>query len=249
MQLTDLTHSLSSYSQSADNTVTAVANGLRPIGFILLGIFFLLELNNWKTVLNARGQDLSRKLWVELSIKYLFAVLLTLGSNVILDTLLEIGNIIVKVIGKVVTLENMMYTFELGDINGLIEKAIVDLFGKIIQFIANIIVLLLVFMRFIELYVLKAIAPILIAFFMSEALRSVAINFFKSYVAYVLVTVVMLVITVVFSELANNDLLSFIGRATVGDLGVAFASIGKGIVYILMIVGITRKLKQLIGVG
>lgn len=249
MQLTDLTQTLSSYSQQANEAVTAMSSGLRPMAFILLSICFLLELNNWKSMLNLRGQGMTRKLWIELAIKYVFAVILIMFSSVIADAILEIGNIIVKIIGRIVTLENIMYQFELGDIGGWIERMIIDLIGKAVQFIANVIIILLLLMRFIELYILKAIAPVLIAFFMSESLRSVTITFFKSYITYVLVTVLMLIVTVVFNMLANEDLLNLIGSVASGEMGIAFASLAKGIVYILMMAGIVRKAKQWIGVS
>lgn len=248
MQVSDLTQTLASYSKSANDATTSISSAIRPIAFILLMIFFLIELNNWKSVLSARGQMLTRKLWIELAIKYFIALALILTSDLVSDTLLEIGNTLIKVANNAVKLESLLYQFDSGEISGWIERMILNLLGSAVQFIANTVAILLLVLRFVELYVLKAIAPVLIAFFMSEPLRNVAINYFKTYGAYVMVTFGMLVVTVIFNFLAKDDFLNALGKASAGDFGVAFASIGKGVIYILMIAGMTRKAKQWIGV-
>ncbi|MBF0780599.1 MULTISPECIES: type IV secretion system protein [unclassified Granulicatella] len=249
MNVDELTKTLSSYSSHANTGMSLISSALRPIAFILLGIFFLLEMNNWKKLLESRGQSITKKLFIELIIKYIFSVLFILMSDTILDALVELGTILIKIVNNAVPLQSFLYEFDPGEINGWIEAMIVGLFGKVIQFIANLILLLLIFMRFVELYILKAIAPILVAFFMSDSLRSITINFFKRYIAYVLSGMVLLVVSVVYNYLIQDDILKAVGQASGGDLGAAFASIAKGVMYILMIAGMTRKVKQLVGVG
>lgn len=117
--------------------------------------------------------------------------------------------------------------------------------GWVIEKLSNVIIAVLIFIRYIDLYFLKAIAPILIGFYYSDEFRSVTMNYLKSFIAYSLLGVVLLLITIIFGVIVNSDLLN--PKDGDSDL-LAFLTIIKGIAYILVLVGSTRKIKSLVGV-
>ena len=94
---------------------------------------------------------------------------------------------------------------------------------------------------------LKYIAPLLVAFFMMDSLRSVTINFLKYFAASALIGVILIIVSVVYDSIVATDLLK-VTTADNGTWGTAFASIAKGVTYIFVMVGSSRKAKQLLGV-
>lgn len=248
MEINELIKTLPQYSSLANGGVDLISSALRPVAFIMLGIFFLIELNDWKKVLEMRGQSMTRKLWIELSVKYLFAVILIMISSTLLDAIMEIGAIILQTVNKVIPLESYTYKFEIGEINDFFINIIVGFFGGVIEAVAKFIVGILLFMRFVDLYLLKAVAPIFIAFFMSDSLRSITINFVKSYVAYALIGVILLIVSIIYGLVIKEDLLQTLSGAE-SPLQVAIASLARGIIYIFIIVGVGRKTRQLMGVA
>lgn len=248
MNLDTLTKTLSTYSEQTNTATTSIATGLRPIALILIAIFLLIELNDWKKMLESRGQSITKRLYVEIGVKYFIAVVLVLSSTLVTDFVLEITNIITNLVNKAVPLENFLYVFELGETSGIIEDIFYGLIGGIVQFIANLITIILFMLRFIELYILQAIAPIIVAFFMLDSLRATTINFFKMYLSYAMVSVLMIIVAVIFNKLVSDTTLnifsSIVGQ---GPNSTALSSLTKGILYIVTMAGIVKKAKSLIG--
>ena len=101
-------------------------------------------------------------------------------------------------------------------------------------------------MRYIDLYFLKALAPILIGFYFSDEFRGVVMNYFKTFIAYSLLGVFLLLITVIFGMVITQD---FIKVATNNDSAwTGFLILIKEVIYILLIAGSVSKTKRLVGV-
>ena len=179
--------------------------------------------------------------------KYLFAFIMISASSQICDAILELLNIIVKVIAHVVPSQLDKYQYAQGAVKGWFEKMIFGLVGGLTEFIANIILGIIIFLRYLDLYMLKALAPLLVAFFMMDSLRSVTINFLKYFAASALIGVILIIVSVVYDSIVATDLLK-VTTADNGTWGTAFASIAKGVIYIFVMVGSSRKAKQLLGV-
>lgn len=247
LDIRELTSSLSSYSSATNQAVNMMADAVRPIGYILLGLFFWFEMVSWSQMVKSRGSSLTQKIWLEALMKYLFAFIMISASSQICDAILELLNIIVKVIAYVVPLQLDKYQYAQEAIKGLVERTIFGLVGGLTEFIANIILGIIIFLRYLDLYMLKALAPLLVAFFMMDSLRSVAINFLKYFAASAFIGVVLIVVSVVYNGLVTTDMLK-VAVGSSGSLGTAFASIAKGVIYIFTLVGTGRKAKQLLGV-
>ena len=247
LDIRELTSSLSSYSSATNQAVNMMADAVRPIGYILLGLFFWFEMASWSQMVKSRGGSLTQKIWLEALMKYLFAFIMISASSQICDAILELLNIIVKVIAHVVPSQLDKYQYAQGAVKGWFEKSIFGLVGGLTEFIANIILGIIIFLRYLDLYMLKALAPLLVAFFMMDSLRSITINFLKYFAASALIGVILIIVSVVYSGLVTTDMLK-VAAGSSGSLGTAFASIAKGVIYIFTLVGSSRKAKQLLGV-
>ncbi|KXT75185.1 hypothetical protein STRDD10_00421 [Streptococcus sp. DD10] len=247
LDIGELTNSLSNYSSSTNQAVTSVANAVRPIGFILVGLFFLFEMMSWHQMMKSRGDSLTTKMWVEISMKYLIAFLLVWQAALICDALVELVNIIIKVIAKVAPQQQNEYKYAQGAIKGWLNKSLFTLIGWCVEFVANIVLSIVIFLRYLDLYILKSIAPLLVAFFMMDSLRSITINFLKYVAASAFIGGILIVTSIVYSSLVTNDLIQVAGGDADG-LGTAFASIAKGVIYIFVMIGSGRKARQLLGV-
>ena len=247
LDIRELTSSLSSYSYATNQAVNIMSDAVRPIGYILLGLFFWFEMVSWSQMVKSRGSSLTQKIWLEALMKYLFAFIMISASSQICDAILELLNIVVKVIAYVVPTVKTTIDSNISGGKGWFEKQIIEFVGFIVGKVSNIILGIIVFLRYLDLYMLKALAPLLVAFFMMDSLRSVAINFLKYFAASALIGVILIVVSIVYDSIVATDLLK-VTTADSGTWGTAFASIAKGVIYIFVMVGTGRKAKQLLGV-
>lgn len=246
LDIRELTSSLSSYSSATNQAVNIMADAVRPVGYILLGLFFWFEMASWSQMVKSRGGALTQKIWLEALMKYLFAFIMISASSQICDAILELLNIVVKVIAHVTpTVKTTIDSISGG--KGIFEKTIITLVGKAVSGVANIILGIIVFLRYLDLYMLKALAPLLVAFFMMDSLRSVTINFLKYFAASALIGVILIIVSVVYDSIVAADILK-VTTGSSDSWGTAFASIAKGVIYIFVMVGSSRKAKQLLGV-
>lgn len=245
----DFSKSLPEFGPTADKLATSANQSLLILGLILLGIFCLIEMMSWHQHMKSRGNGLTKKLWLEIGFKYLVAFVLIVYSAPILDGLGWILNGAIRLILKGVQMINpadLEYKFEIGRVKGFI-KGMITLVGQGTEAVAKVVVYIVNFLRYLELYVLKAIAPVLIACFMSDTLRSITINFFKTYASYFVLALLMTLVSIIYPAMITDDLLK-LANPDANAIQLAIFSIAKGIIYIMAIVGTGRKAKQLLGV-
>lgn len=247
LDIGELTSSLANYSSGTNQAVTIIADAVRPIGYILLGLFFWFEIASWSQMVKTRGGALTQKIWLEALMKYLFAFILIAASSQICDAILELLNIVVKVIAHVTPTVKTTIDSNISGGKGIFEKTIITLVGKAASGVANIVLGIIVFLRFLDLYQLKSLAPLLVSFFMMDSLRSVTINFLKYFAASAFIGVILIIVSVVYDSIVATDLLK-VTTADSGTWGTALASIAKAVIYIFVMVGTGRKAKQLLGV-
>lgn len=247
LDIRELTSSLSSYSSATNQAVNMMADAVRPIGYILLGLFFWFEMASWSQMVKSRGGALTQKIWLEALMKYLFALIMISASSQICDAILELLNIVVKVIAHVAPTVKTTIDSNISGGKGWFEKHIIEFVGFIVGKVSNVILGIIVFLRYLDLYMLKALAPLLVAFFMMDSLRSVTINFLKYFAASALIGVILIIVSVVYDSIVAADILK-VTTGSSDSWGTAFASIAKGVIYIFVMVGSSRKAKQLLGV-
>ena len=247
LDIRELTSSLSSYSSATNQAVNMMADAIRPIGYILLALFFWFEMVSWTQMVKSRGGALTQKIWLEALMKYLFALIMISASSQICDAILELLNIVVKVIAHVAPTVKTTIDSNISGGKGWFEKHIIEFVGIIVGKVSNVILGIIVFLRYLDLYLLKAIAPLLVAFFMMDSLRSVTINFLKYFAASAFIGVILIIVSVVYDSIVAADILK-VTTGSSDSWGTAFASIATGVIYIFVMVGSSRKAKQLLGV-
>lgn len=247
-----LLKSLNEYNPAIDAAVVAINKTLLLVGYILLSIFLMIQLLEWNQLMGGRWDKIPMKFWMELAFKYLAAFLVVTNSAAILDGLMWLLDSGANLIANKFNIEDYAYTFELGGVKGAIAKMVLNLIGGTVSIIANLIVFIVNIMRFMELYFLKAIAPILLACLMNNTVRPIAIKFFKYFSAYVLIALGLTVVGIIYPILFTSNF----GKATIEAIvdingvpyGSAILSILQGVVYIATILAVGRKMKQLLEV-
>lgn len=242
-----LTKTLSEYSPTVNATTDLIVSSVRPIALILVSIFFLIEMDSWFKYMKQEGGGLTQELWLDIAFKYALAYLLVMMSSQIFDAIVELVNLILNIINHVVPASKVDFTVELGKIKGTIIKQFFRLVGGCIEYIAKISTKLIMMMRYLEMYLLKAVAPLIIAFFMSDATRSIAINLLKFFGAVAFQAVVIFIIVRLYPALMSDDLLKVKMSDGLEAWKTALGSIAKGIIFLFLIYGSQKKAKSLLG--
>ncbi|MFS9128596.1 type IV secretion system protein [Streptococcus anginosus] len=237
-----VTKSLAEYSPTVNQYADKIGNALLPVAAIMILTFFLVDIFSWNKRLGQEGGSLTVQLWMEVALGYVIAFLLVYNISPIFDFIVLIFNKGIVLVNSVLPKNVFKTDMDTSGISGWIMKQVVKLVGDVTQFIADISTNLLVFMRFFQMYLLKAVAPLIVAFFMSEQTRSVAINFLRHFAAYAFQGLLLVIIIKLYPAFVTDDMF----KASEGNAVTAFASIAKGIVYIICLFGSQRLAKTLL---
>ena len=239
-----ITSSLNEYSSTVNEFTIKIMNALLPVASIIILTFFLIELFRWNERLSQEGGSLTVKLWLEISIGYVISFILIHNIAHLFDGVVFLFNRAVVLVDRVLPQTQFNTTVDVSGVDGWIMQQLVSFVGETANFVANVVSNLLVFMRFFQMYLLKAVSPLIIAFFMSAQTRPIAINFFKHFSAYAFQGVLLVIIMKLYPALVSDDLF----KAAGGDGITAFASIAKSIVYITALFGSQRLAKSILNV-
>ena len=242
--LDQLTKTFSTYDKTADDTVTKINSSLIAVGAVLLGVLFLMEMMSWYRYLKAQGGEITWKLFLEAAIKYVIAYFLVYQSGAILDAILWFTNGITKTLGA--NLEgNVFEGVELTKGNWIV-RAVIDILQKLVGAATILSVRVLVLLRYVELYLGKAIAPIIVAFFMNDSTRSIATNFLKRFGAVALQGAIIVILMLIFQAFNVTDTLNMENSDWLEDFAAGFSYIGKCAVFMILLFGSQRTAKSLL---
>lgn len=248
LDVSELTKSLVEYNPLVNQSAIAINKALLVLGNILLSIFLLIEMLQWYEIVGGTtGKKIPMKLWLEIAFKYLACWFLIQFSAPILDGIMWLLDSGVHLISKAVKAEDYNYTFKLGSVKGP-AKIILNLVGGGVSLVANFISGIIVFLRYMELYFLKSIAPVLLPSMINEITRPIAINFLKYFSAYVLIALGLTVVGIIYTSLYSSNFLQAFLTPTEIPYATALLSIFQGGIYIITIVGVGRRMRQLLGV-
>ncbi|HGD2217695.1 TPA: hypothetical protein ACJSA3_001414 [Streptococcus agalactiae] len=247
MDVAELTKSLAEYNSTVNDMAMSIAKATQPMALIIIGICFLIEMDSWWRYMKQEGTGLTSELWLEVAFKYVLAYFLVMMSSQIFDAMLELTNIIVKGVNHILPQVNESFNVDLGKIKGWFIKQILWFIGGGVEFIAKLSTKLIVMMRAFQMYVLKACGPLLVAFFMADATRSIAINLLKMFGATAFQGILVFIIIRIYPALVTSDLLSVNMSGTFENWMTALSSIAKGIIFIFMLFGSQKLAKSLIG--
>lgn len=246
--LSELTKGLGSYNSSVNNSMTAINKSLMAIGYILVSILFLLELLSWYRFIRNQGGEMSWKLFLEVAVKYFIAYFLVSQSVAILNAILWFTNGVTKLIGVDLSGDNM-FEFVWLKKGNLGVRILVNGLAAIAGVGAMISIKVMVLLRFIELYFYKAIAPVIVAFWMGDDTRHIAKNFLKTFGAIALQSAVIVLLLAIWQGLNIDAVIKISKDSWVGAFAAGFSYIGKCIVFLILLFGSQRKAKQLLQVS
>ena len=238
----NITNSLAEYSSTVNQYSDKINNALLPVASVLILTFFLFDILSWNRRLGQEGGGLTAQLWMEVALGYIIAFILVYNISEIFDFIVFVFNRGIALVSAVLPNRDFKVDVDTSGISGWIFKQIVGIVAKVVDFVGNISTKILVFMRFFQMYILKAVSPLIVAFFMSEQTRPVAINFLKHFSAYAFQGLLLVIIVKLYPALIIDDMF----KAGSGDWVTAFSSIGKGIVYIICLFGSQRLAKTLL---
>ncbi|HEM3614309.1 TPA: hypothetical protein U1C23_001151 [Streptococcus suis] len=246
MDVNELTKNLSQYSPILNDTVNQVDKAVKPVALVIISIFFLIEMDSWYKYMKQEGGGITRELWMDVAFKYLLAYMLVMLSAPIFDIILEVVNMTLKMVDKAVPASEVSFQGQYDQTEGWFFKNVFWLVGGATEFIAKLSTKLIVFMRALEMYLLKAVGSLLVAFFMSDATRSIAINVLKFFGAAAFQGIIVLLIVRFYPVLVTEDLMKVNLQGDLESWGTALASIGKGVIFIILLWGSQKKAKQLL---
>lgn len=227
--LSELTKGLGSYNSSVNNSMTAINKSLMAIGYILVSILFLLELLSWYRFIRNQGGEMTWKLFLEVAVKYFIAYFLVSQSGAILNAILWFTNGVTKLIGVDLSGDNM-FEFVWLKKGNLGVRILVNGLAAIAGVGAMISIKVMVLLRFIELYFYKAIATVIVAFWMGDDTRHIAKNFLKTFGAIALQSAVIVLLLAIWQGLNIDAVIKISKDSWVGAFAAGFSYIGKCIV-------------------
>lgn len=257
--LDQLFMNLGEYNPVTNDAMERIAIALRLVGIAIVSILFLVELNSYVKKFDSDSGGLTSEVYLHLAIKYLMAYALIMTSNYLVDGIvwfgIKIGQIINSIV-EVVGVDDAIPPLKKMKMFERIFAFMFRIFAYLALILSGWIGTILIFLRGLELYIIKAFAPILLAFFVHDDLRSITIGFVKYVMAVVLQGALLVLIIGLIPIITAND---FLGMGALdGNLlekaGTAisniieyFTLILKYIVVIVLLIGSQRKAKQFMG--
>lgn len=257
--LDQLFKSLEEYNPTTNEVMEKIAKVLIPLGIAILGILFLVEMAATTKKMRAEDGTMGTEILIDLGVKYLIAFVLIMSSGYIVDAIVWFGIQISKWINSVITVTGNSDAIPQMAKVAWWQKPIVFLFEIFAYFalwVSGIVANILIFLRSVQLYIVKAVAPILIAFFVSDELRSIAIGFLKQVMAFVLQGALLVLIIGLIPALTANDYLSFAtfeggiwesAGAVIINIMTYVALILKYIAIIMLLIGSQNMAKRFVG--
>ncbi|MGT2906531.1 hypothetical protein [Streptococcus dentiloxodontae] len=247
MDVSELAKTLNQYNPTVNATVNDIVSALRPMGYVMVGLFFLIEMDNWDRAFAREGGGLTKEKWFEIGYKYLLALVLVRYSSHIVGGMVELFNIALRIIDGAVSAKDVDTAISVDGVKGYFAKTVLNFVGAGIEIVMKVSTRLLMFLRYMQMYIIKAAAPILVACYMSEATRQIVYTALRFFASVAFQGVVILIILRIFPVLMASDLLDAKLSGSWETWAAAFTSVGKGLVYIFVLFGSQRLARSLIG--
>lgn len=245
--VSELTESLGNYNKTVNSSIGAINKSLMAIGYILVSILFLIEMLSWYRFIRNQGGEMTWKLFLEAAVKYFIAYFLVSQSGAVLNAIMWFANGVAKLIGVDFKGAGFQYVPIKHGKYGI--RLMIDGIGFIVGAAATLSLRGIVLLRFIELYFFKAIAPIIVAFWIGDNTRHIAINFLKTFGAVALQGAVIILLLAIWQGFRVDTLVQLDKDSWLGAYASGFSYIGKCVVFLILLIGSQRKAKQLLNVS
>lgn len=250
-----LTKPLDSYNSSVNDTMNAVAIAIRALAMVVLTIFVLIELGNVRKQVESEGGGMTGEIYTSLILKYIFAFILVQFSSELIDAILWVFTKVTELIYNNVTVGYKLTEIPKATHHmNFIEKGVylmMTTISQIISWFAAWVGQILVFMRSVQMYIYKALAPIMVVFFMNDEMRSTTIGYLKQFAGIALQGALIILILAIFPVFIQSDLLFSLDTSGVSgffqDLAVVIEVVGKDLVLVFLLFGSQNLAKRMMG--
>lgn len=209
--ITDLTTDISTFNTSAHAIITNISNSaVFPIAIAVLSIVMMVELNQKAAHIEGDHQT-GVKLIFSVIFKYIILAMAVKNAGALLDGVRAVINAIIQspdLSGAAVTATSRT----LNQFNDAIDKAdTIDQVGMLIflliPFLIGIVakgsIIIIVYMRFAELYALTAFAPLPFAFLANDETKPMGTGFLKKYVEVCLHGACIIAAALIYTQLVS----------------------------------------------
>jgi len=200
-------------SEIYNGTISIMNNGVMPIAYVILGLFFMLEIYNI-TIRNDLGQGITG---VEVPFKVFFKMAV---CKVFIDSIPKILDAIYSISALIITKVNLggggdVDLIDIDKVKAVIEQmgygtqlmncVLVSIIWLVVMFIGLMITVIVVG-RMIQMYVMFAIAPIPLSTIPNAEWSSIAKNFLKDFAAVCLQGTLIFIVLAIFKIIMGKCL-------------------------------------------
>lgn len=244
MDVSVLTQSLADYNSRALAVSNMVIAALTPMAYVLAAVFFAIEFDNFNRKFTQNGGTMTLMIALEHYYKYIVAVVLIANAAVVFDLIMALGTGAVKLVDGVGNTKAYEMKMDLGKVGG-ITKQFLTIVGGIVELCSKISINIITMMRFLHLYIFRSLSPLILAFFMADVTRPIAIGFMKSVAAAALQAIVLVLVVRLYPAIVTNDVFKAELSGGGEKMAIALSSIGKGVVFIFLLWGSQKMAKTL----
>lgn len=252
--LSQVLSSLKDYNPTANDLMEKLSTALVPVAMVVLGILMYMEYADLNRKLAVEQGRVNMELFISVAWKYMVAFVCVMASDQIIDSIVWLNSAAGWILDKVVpdgqgdiTKVPSVDTHGLGWFQGQFINMVSSL-AQIGVWVSEIITKVMNFMRFVTLYMIKGLAPMLFVFFVSDEWRDTAKGFLKQLIAVVFQGLILLLVLRLFPTIISGDMFNVSGEGKFNEaLALVFIAFAKIIIFIITIVGSQRIAKQWIG--
>ena len=249
-----LLSSMEQYNFQAFQFTNSVARALKVVSLVILAILMYLEMTETFRKLSSEQGQSGTELYISIGWKYLVAFSFVMLSTQIIDACLYISNASGNLLFQINT-ANIDFSQKIPEITGKVnwyQKMILGGMQAVSAFClwgASITVKTLNFLRFVSLYLSRAVSCLIVASYVSETYKSVAVAFVKQFLAVMLQGILLIVVLRLYPIIASADLFEV---ASSGDfmknLGIYFLFGVKNVLFIVTLIGTQTIARKMMGV-
>ena len=218
-----------------------VSQSLTAVGIALAVFFFWFDFEVQARAFEEAGTTPDMTSYSKLAMKYVMTVVVIMNSGMILNFILWIAIQITKWSVDVTGSANI--DLKVGDGHGMWAKA-AGIISGLASIFSQLIVKILILLRFIQMYIFRGIAPIILAFFAQKDLRANAIQFLKRFGGYASQGVVLVITVAVLAGLQKSLIFDIGNTGSIFDkLKGTTQSLVQSVITIVAILG-TQKVSK-----
>lgn len=212
--VTNLTKGLAEYNPTAYNVMDTISISARLFATAIIFVLFMMKfMSSYKMMFRSDGGK-TYEFALDLLIPYIVAWGFAMGSTYLIDGLIWVGNQFSLWVNNAMT--NSPGVTEGAKLSTVLSTSIpwylkaqasgMVLITNIAMMLSSIIANVLIFIRFITLYIMQAVAPIFIAFSVHDETKSIAITFLKHLGACILQGALIILVLGLIPLLATSDI-------------------------------------------